>query len=66
MKRIQLADSLPASIIEKGQSPKVIDLLEKIRVECNQTGLSYIEINKALYLADKEFYIKALTSTLDK
>lgn len=66
MKRIQLADSLPASIIEKDQSPKVIELLEKIKVECNQSGISYIEINKALYLADKEFYIKALTSTLDK
>lgn len=62
MKKIQLTDGMPVSIRREDQERKIIELLEKIKDACNQSGLSYVDTNKALYLADKELYQEKINS----
>lgn len=62
MKKIDLTDGMSKSISRKEQGSKVIELLEKIKSECKQSGLSYVDTNKALYLADKELYQEKINS----
>ncbi|MCV2505869.1 hypothetical protein QQG09_08860 [Melissococcus plutonius] len=37
------------------------ELKYKIQKLCVESGLNYIEVNKALYMADRELYEKVLT-----
>lgn len=60
MKKIQLADGLPADIRAKEQSSEVNELTKEIQKICKNSGLSYVEMNKALYLADKGLYEKVI------
>lgn len=62
MKKIQLSDGMPADIQRKNLSVNNTELLEKVKKLCAESDLSYVEINKALYLADKELYIKLINS----
>lgn len=62
MKKIQLTDGLPSSISAREQGTGVTLLSKKIEEICNESGLSYVCVNKALYLADKELYMKKINS----
>lgn len=61
MKKIQLTDGLPTNIRKEEQSDEVNELVSKIEECCKNSELSYWEINKALYLVDKELYLKTIT-----
>lgn len=60
MKKIQLSDGMPTYSERKRFDSKTLELANKLKKECVNSGLSYTEINKALYLADKELYIGLL------
>ncbi|MBX9035868.1 hypothetical protein HCH05_02015 [Enterococcus raffinosus] len=62
MKKIQLSDGMPNSISKNELTPATNELLERIEELCKESELSYVEINKALYLADKELYIEKISS----
>ncbi len=62
MKKIQLSDGMPNSISKNELTPVTNELLERIEELCKESGLSYVEINKALYLADKELYMEKISS----
>ncbi|HDT6577489.1 TPA: hypothetical protein QFT23_003668 [Bacillus cereus] len=56
MKKIQLSDGMPASVGRGDLKLKTIELLEIIKEACTKSGLSYVEMNTALYVADEELY----------
>ena len=58
MKKIQLSDGMPSDIRRNEVSTKVKELLDNTKKLCKESELSYVEINKALYLADKELMEK--------
>lgn len=60
MKKINLTDGMPASIRKQEQSNEVIILTDKVKRICVESKLSYLEVNKALYLADIELYKKTI------
>ncbi|MDT2668483.1 hypothetical protein [Enterococcus dongliensis] len=60
MKKIQLSDGMPSDIRRNEVSTKVKELLDNTKKLCEESELSYVEINKALYLADKELYTQLL------
>ncbi|MDT2599448.1 hypothetical protein P7D85_06650 [Enterococcus hulanensis] len=62
MKKIQLSDGMPSDIRRTEIAQKVKDLLDNTKKLCEESGLSYVEINKALYLADKELYMEKISS----
>ncbi|WP_270692946.1 hypothetical protein [Enterococcus malodoratus] len=62
MKKIQLSDGMPNSISKNELTPATNELLERIEELCKESELSYVEINKALYLADKELYMEKISS----
>ncbi|MDT0163861.1 hypothetical protein [Bacillus sp. AG4(2022)] len=63
MKKIQLSDGMPSSISRAGMKPETLQLLEVIRYRCVESGLSYVEINKALHQADEELYRKVISES---
>lgn len=60
MKKIKLTDGLPSSIRSQEQSEAVISLTKTIKQACKDSNLSYVEINKALYLSDTELYTETI------
>ena len=60
MKRIQLSDGMPSNVRRIELRAKTIELLEAIKTECKKSGLSYVEMNKALHMADEELYISVI------
>ncbi|BBM17664.1 hypothetical protein G15_1309 [Enterococcus avium] len=60
MKKIQLSDGMPIDIQRKNLNITSVELLKKVKKLCVESDLSYVEINKALYLADKELYTQLL------
>ncbi|WP_270608684.1 hypothetical protein [Enterococcus thailandicus] len=62
MKKIQLSDGMPSDIQKTEVSEKVKDLIDATKNLCKDSGLSYVEINKALYLADKELYMEKISN----
>lgn len=58
MKRIQLTDGSPTNVQPLKSS--TINLATVIKAECKKNGLSYVEINKALHVADEELYKEAI------
>ncbi|MDT2419473.1 hypothetical protein P7D58_15835 [Enterococcus avium] len=62
MKKIQLSDGMPNNISKNELTPATNELLERIEELCKESELSYVEINKALYLADKELYMEKISS----
>lgn len=58
MKKLQLTDTLDQHIEE--QDPTIGSLVSVIKKVCEESGLDYVKINKALYQADKELYLKRL------
>lgn len=62
MKKIQLSDGMANSISKNELTPATNELLERIEELCKESELSYVEINKALHLADKELYIEKISS----
>lgn len=61
MKKIHLTDGLPSDITMKDQSEEVKELTQNILKLSLESGLSYKEMNKALYLADKGLYESAIS-----
>lgn len=61
MKKIQLTDGMPVDIKVNEQSEEVIHLLEQIIKMALKSGLSYVDMNKALYLADKGLYERTIS-----
>lgn len=66
MKKIQLTDGLPSNVLLEDQSDEVVSLVEKIATLGMESGLSYVEINKALYLADKGLYINVISGSCSR
>lgn len=64
MKKIHLADGLPTAIEKNIQKKETQELLLRIVEACEKSNLSYVEINKALYLADKELYEKRINEVV--
>ncbi|MFS0952425.1 hypothetical protein ACFC3A_12475 [Enterococcus thailandicus] len=62
MKKIQLSDGMPSDIQKSEVPEKVKDLIGATKKLCKDSGLSYVEINKALYLADKELYMEKISN----
>lgn len=62
MKKIQLSDGMSNNISKNELTPATNELLERIEELCKESELSYVEINKALYLADKELYMEKISS----
>jgi len=62
MKKIQLSDGMPSDIRRTEINQKTKELLDNVTKLCEDSGLSYVEINKALYLADKELYMNRISS----
>ena len=62
MKKIQLSDGMPSDIQKSEVPEKVKNLINATKKLCKDSGLSYVEINKALYLADKELYMEKISS----
>lgn len=56
MKKIQLSDGMSSSIRRTEAGEETRTLTDEICNLCKGSKLSYVEINKALYLADKELY----------
>ncbi|MEK5096693.1 hypothetical protein [Bacillus sp. FSL W8-0848] len=56
MRRIQLTDGMPSNITKNELKQETLELLKAVIKECSKSGLSYVEINKALHLADEELY----------
>lgn len=64
MKKIQLSDGMPSGINRNVLNSDSVELLDEVKRICLKSGLSYVEINKALHLADEELYRKVINSTL--
>lgn len=62
MKKIQLSDGMPNDILLSELSEQGKTLLDQIKRLAKESKLSYVEINKALYLADEELYIEKINS----
>ncbi|SES67832.1 hypothetical protein SAMN04487821_101276 [Enterococcus malodoratus] len=62
MKKIQLSDGMPIDIQRKNLNITSVELLKKVKKLCVESDLSYVEINKALYLVDKELYMEKISS----
>jgi len=60
MKKIHLVDCLPTVIKKNSQKKETLELFLRIAEACENSNLSYVEINKALYLADKELFEKTI------
>jgi len=60
MKKIQLSDGMPTDILSEDQPKEVVSLLDKIMELSLKSGLSYVEVNKALYLADKGLFERTI------
>ncbi|WP_321382688.1 hypothetical protein [uncultured Enterococcus sp.] len=65
MKKIQLSDGMPSSIRRTEAREETRTLTDEICKLCKRSKLSYAEINKALYLADKELYIGVMNKSGD-
>lgn len=66
MKRIQLSDGQPTDIRKRDESKEVVELTENIIKVCRESGLSYADVNKALYLADKELYFGVIYGRINR
>lgn len=66
MKKIQLTDGMPSDIRRQEQIGKTVELIDEIKNVCKKSGLSYVEVNKALYLADKELYLNLIKNPVRK
>lgn len=55
MRKIQLVEGV-SGITKRNVKPETETLMKSIVEKCSKSGLSYVEINKALYLADGELY----------
>lgn len=66
MKRIQLSDGQPTDIRKVDESNEVVELTNHIIQVCKESGLSYVDVNKALYLADKELYLKTIYRSINR
>jgi hypothetical protein len=63
MKKIHLVDGLPTVIKKNSQKKETLELFLRIAEACENSNLSYVEINKALYLADKELFEKTINTS---
>lgn len=61
-KKIELSDGQPTSIDRSLASKKSGELADEIKELCKSKGMSYVEINKALYLADTELCIEIIST----
>ncbi|AFQ19372.1 hypothetical protein P9Y62_31130 [Bacillus thuringiensis] len=66
MKKIQLTDGMPTSIKREELKKSTENLLMKIKEECLKSELSYVEVNKALHLADEELYKSVIHNAFKK
>lgn len=41
---------------------EIVNVIDSVKKICDESNLNYIKLNKALYLADKELYLKRLYS----
>lgn len=62
MKRIHLSEGQPNDITSKDLRKETYELFSALMTMADKSGLSYVEINKALYLADKGLYFDAINS----
>lgn len=62
MKKIQLSDGMPNDISRQEVTKAVKSLTDKIKDLCKESELSYVQINKALYLSDKELYMEKISN----
>ncbi|EAC3095602.1 hypothetical protein ABF12_13970 [Listeria monocytogenes] len=60
MKKIQLADTIGEMVEERDS--EIVNVIDSVKKICDESNLNYIKLNKALYLADKELYLKRLYS----
>lgn len=60
MKKIQLSDGMPTTANKEAQHEDTKKLVNQIKALCDESKLSYVEVNKALYLADTELYTELL------
>lgn len=69
MNRIQLCEAIPGHYIggnyldRKSVSKETLELKDKIKELCSNGKRSYVEINKALHLADEELYLETICRT---
>ncbi|MFD9627707.1 hypothetical protein [Peribacillus muralis] len=63
MKRINLSDGMPSSFKKNDLKLETQELVNKLQKECVNSGLSYVEINKALHIADEELYKSVINSS---
>ncbi|USK43749.1 hypothetical protein [Cytobacillus oceanisediminis] len=64
LKKIQLSDGMPVSISKNELKSETSNLLCDIKALCAKSGLSYVEVNKALHLADEELYRFVVNSSI--
>lgn len=64
LKKVELSDGQPSSINRALTSKESNELADEIKELCKAKGLSYVEINKALYLADTELYMETINTNL--
>lgn len=64
LKKIQLSDGMPVSISKNELKPETVNLLCVILKTCAESDLSYVEVNKALHLADEELYKSVINSSV--
>lgn len=64
LKKVELSDGQPSSIDRSLASKKSVELADEIKELCKSKGMSYVEINKALYLADTELCIETISTNL--
>lgn len=62
MKKIHLSDGMPNVVIKEKMSERAVKLNEEIKKLCIESRLSYVEINKSLYLADKEIFEETINT----
>lgn len=60
MKKIQFADTIGEMVEERDS--EIVNVIDSVKKICDESNLNYIKLNKALYLADKELYLKRLYS----
>ncbi|WP_144505442.1 hypothetical protein [Bacillus mycoides] len=66
MKRIQLTDGSPTSVRREDLKSRTVELLVEIKARCLSSGLSYVEVNKALHVVDEELYKDVIHSSCKK
>ncbi|MDT2830878.1 hypothetical protein P7H62_06230 [Vagococcus carniphilus] len=64
LKRVELSDGQPTSIDRNLASKRSKELADEIKELCKSKGVSYVEINKALYIADTELCIETISTNL--